>query len=60
MNMVVGEFKFRLDDGWGVNFGDDGNNLTLESNGANIPIKVAGSYTIVADFTAKTYTINKN
>lgn len=60
MNMVVGEFKFRLDDGWGVNFGDDGNNLTLESSGANIPITVAGGYTIVVDFTAKTYTIKKN
>lgn len=60
MNMVVGEFKFRLDDQWTVNYGDDGNNLTLEAGGANIPITSAGSYTIVADFTAKTYTIKKN
>lgn len=60
LNMVVGEFKFRLDDAWTTNYGDDGNNLTLEPGGANIPITVAGSYTIVADFTAKTYTIKKN
>jgi len=60
MNMVVGEFKFRLDDSWTLNYGDDGNNLSLEANGGNIPIAVAGSYTIVADFTAKTYTIVKN
>jgi hypothetical protein len=60
MNMVVGEFKFRLDDAWTVNYGDDGNNLSLEPGGSNIPIAVAGSYTIVADFTAKTYTIKKN
>ena len=60
MNMVVGEFKFRLDDAWGVNYGDDGNNLSLEAGGANIPITSAGSYTIVADFNAKTYTITKN
>jgi hypothetical protein len=60
MNMVVGEFKFRLDDAWAVNFGDDGNNLSLEAGGANIPITAAGSYTIVADFNAKTYTITKN
>lgn len=60
MNMVVGEFKFRLDDAWTLNYGDDGNNLTLEAGGSNIPITVAGSYTIVADFTAKTYTIKKN
>jgi hypothetical protein len=25
MDMVVGEYKFRLDDGWSTNFGDDGN-----------------------------------
>jgi hypothetical protein len=45
-----GAFKFRLDDGWGVNFGDDGNNLTLESNGADIPVSVTGDYKIVANF----------
>jgi hypothetical protein len=33
MNMKVGEFKFRLDDGWSTNFGDDGNNLTLDPMG---------------------------
>lgn len=60
LNMVVGEYKFRLDDAWTTDFGDNGNNLTLEQGGANIPIAVAGNYTIVADFTAKTYTITKN
>jgi hypothetical protein len=60
LDMVVGEFKFRLDDAWTLNYGDDGNNLSLEAGGANIPITAAGSYTIVADFTAKTYTIKKN
>lgn len=60
INMVVGEFKFRLDDAWTLNYGDDGNNLSLEAGGANIPITVAGSYTIVADFTAKSYIIKKN
>jgi hypothetical protein len=59
MNMVVGEFKFRLDDGWSTNFGDDGNNLTLDPNGANIPITVAGTYKITADFNAKTYKVTK-
>lgn len=58
--LVVGEYKFRLDDKWDTNYGDDGNNLSLEAGGANIPITVAGNYTIVVDFTAKTYTITKN
>lgn len=54
-----GEFKFRLDDGWADNFGDDGNNLSLDAGGANIPVTVTGTYKIVVDFTAKTYTITK-
>lgn len=58
--LIVGEYKFRKDNGWDVNYGDDGNNLTLEAGAANIPITVAGNYTIVIDFTAKTYTITKN
>ncbi len=54
--LTTGEFKFRLDNSWTVNYGDDGNNLSLESGGANIPV-TAGNYTIVADFTNHTYTI---
>ena len=59
MDMVVGAFKFRLDDAWSTNFGDDGNNLTLEAGGADIPISSAGTYRIKVDFNAKTYTITK-
>lgn len=43
-------FKFRLDDGWSVNFGDNGNDLSLEGNGADIPVAVSGTYKIVANF----------
>ncbi|MDR7208311.1 SusE domain-containing protein [Flavobacterium piscis] len=60
IDLAVGEIKFRLDDAWTTNFGDDGNDLTLDAGGANIAITSAGNYTIVVDFTAKTYTINKN
>lgn len=60
-----GAFKFRLDDGWATNFGDNGNDLSLEANGADIPVSVEGDYLIVANFSsvtigsmpAKTYTI---
>lgn len=54
-----GAFKFRLDDGWADNFGDDGNNLSLDAGGADIPVTVTGTYKIVIDFAAKTYTITK-
>lgn len=43
-------FKFRLDDGWSVNFGDNGNDLSLEANGADIPVAVTGTYKVVANF----------
>ena len=59
MDMVVGAVKFRLDNGWGTNFGDDGNNLTLEPGGADIPVTAAGTYKIVIDFNAKKYTITR-
>ncbi|MBZ4044692.1 SusE domain-containing protein [Flavobacterium hibisci] len=60
MDLVVGEIKFRLDDGWTTNYGDNGNDLSLDAGGSNIPIATAGNYTIVVDFIAKTYTIKKN
>ena len=60
-----GGYKFRLDDGWGTNFGDDGNDLSLDAGGANIPISVTGTYKVVANFSsvaigtfpAKSYTV---
>lgn len=54
--LTTGEFKFRLDNSWATNYGDDGNNLSLEAGAANIPV-TAGNYTIVANFATNTYTI---
>lgn len=56
LGLKTGEFKFRLDNAWTTNYGDDGKNLSLEMNGANIPV-TAGNYTIVANFKTLTYTI---
>lgn len=56
LGLKTGEFKFRLDNSWTTNYGDTGNNLSLEAGGDNIPV-TAGNYTIVANFTTKTYTI---
>lgn len=47
--LVDGEIKIRQNDAWGVNYGDDGNNGSLELNGANIPV-TAGTYNITFDF----------
>ena len=51
-----GEIKFRFNEDWGVNFGDNGSDGTLESGGANIAVS-AGTYYIVMDLSSETYTI---
>ena len=55
--LVSGELKFRFNEDWGNNFGDNGNDGTLESGGANIPIS-SGTYFIVMDLGSGTYTIS--
>ncbi len=62
LNLVAGEIKFRANDSWDVNLGDDGLNKSLEYNGANIPISDPGNYTIdlVLNKAIYTYTIKKN
>ncbi len=46
LNLTAGEIKFRANDAWDINFGDDGANGSVEYNGANIAITEAGNYTI--------------
>ncbi len=62
LDLVEGEIKFRANDSWDINFGDDGLNKTLEYNGANIPISAAGNYTIdlFLNKAVYTYSIKKN
>lgn len=51
-DLIVGEIKFRLNDGWAWNLG--GTPDKLEHNGANIPITEAGNYTITLTITNAT------
>lgn len=60
ITLTDGEIKFRSNDSWDVNYGDDGNDGILELDGANIPV-TAGTYKIVLDFgdsSAPTYTMS--
>ncbi|NJC26182.1 RagB/SusD family nutrient uptake outer membrane protein [Neolewinella antarctica] len=51
------EFKFRANDDWAVNYGDDGNDGTLEFNAGNIPVVNGGTYRIRLFLTSsKVYT----
>lgn len=53
------EFKFRANDDWPVNLGDNGADGSLEPNGANIKVPAAGTYKVTLDVAKKTYTLVK-
>ncbi len=59
VDLVPGELKFRINEDWGVNLGDDGADNTLDPGGANIVITEAGKYRIVLDTNLNTYTLHK-
>lgn len=48
IDLTDGDIKFRADDSWDVNYGDNGADGTLESGGDNIAV-TAGTYKIVLD-----------
>lgn len=55
--------KFRVNDDWGINLGDDGADGTLEYNGQNIGVAESGNYTIVLNLSNPdefTYTLTLN
>jgi hypothetical protein len=51
-----GEIKFRNNNDWAENWGDDGNDGTLDPYGANIAV-LAGTYKIEVNFSSMTYTM---
>lgn len=60
--LTDGEIKFRANDGWDINFGDNGADGSLEYGGDNIPV-TAGNYhieLILNSATGFTYTITAN
>jgi hypothetical protein len=60
VTLIDGEYKFRANNDWGTNYGDDGADGVLELNGANLNT-TAGTYTYTLDFSdpsAPTYTKN--
>ncbi|MEN0002590.1 MAG: SusE domain-containing protein [Bacteroidota bacterium] len=62
LDLSVGELRFRANDTDEVNFGDNFNNGTLDTDGDNIPITEAGNYTIdlILNVSDYIYTITKN
>ncbi|UOQ96161.1 SusE domain-containing protein [Hymenobacter sp. 5317J-9] len=59
-NLNAGEFKFRKNSDWGVNYG--GNSPTggaLVANGSNIAVATPGLYTIKFNLATLTYTVTR-
>ena len=53
-----GEVKFRFNNDWGVNYGDDGADGTMEANGANIAVS-AGHYLVTMNLNTQSYTMEE-
>jgi hypothetical protein len=58
VNLLDGEIKFRENNDWGSNLGDDGSGSALVPDGANIPVS-AGDYKITINTNDNTYTIEE-
>ena len=58
ITLIDGEIKFRINNDWGTNYGDDGADGTLDPGGANIAVN-AGQYRVVIDLVSNTYKLNK-
>ncbi|PIE79638.1 MAG: hypothetical protein CSA15_02765, partial [Candidatus Delongbacteria bacterium] len=56
VTLTDGEIKFRENNDWSNNYGDDGADGTLEPGGANIAVS-AGTYKITLNLSALTYKI---
>ena len=57
VHLLAGEVKFRADNDWGLNYGDDGADGTLEAGGANIVVAAEGNYDVVMDLSTSSYSI---
>ncbi|MEM6516011.1 MAG: SusE domain-containing protein [Bacteroidota bacterium] len=58
VTLVDGEIKFRYNNAWDNDFGDNGADGTLDPGGANIAV-TAGLYRVRLDLVAGTYVLNK-
>ena len=47
--LTAGEFKFRANDNWNINFGDDGGDGILDYGGGNLSVPSSGNYLIELD-----------
>lgn len=56
VTLLDGEMKFRMNNDWAVNYGDNGADGTIEQNGDNINV-TAGIYIVTVDLNDNEYTL---
>ncbi len=56
LDLTAGFIKFRANDDWGINYGDNGVDGILEQDGENIAIAEAGTYLVTLKLGAPDYT----
>ena len=56
VELINGFIKFRYDNNWDLNYGDDGTDGSLDQNGADIPVS-SGVYKITTNFDTGEYSI---
>lgn len=62
LDLSAGAIKFRANDDWAINYGDNGGDGTLELNGSDISVAAAGNYTVTLNLSSwpYTYTLTQN
>jgi len=62
LDLTAGALKFRANDAWDINLGDDDANGSLEYNGADIIISDPGNYSVelILNVPKYTYNLTKN
>ena len=61
-DLAAGEMKFRANESWDLNYGDDDADGTLQRDGANIVVSDEGTYTVTLDLSGPqfSYTLSQN
>jgi hypothetical protein len=62
LDLAADKIKFRANDSWDLNYGDNGADKKLEAGGADISVPAAGNYTVTLDLRGPIYkyTLVKN
>jgi len=55
LDLTAAKIKFRANNSWDLNYGDDGGDGSLEPGGADIPVPSAGNYTVTLNLSKPVY-----